>query len=195
MHGQGHAGRYNHRKIAETQLPRLLREQAPDPDPHGIARVLDVAQHGRHDHDSEPNPEENEEAAEVSVFAVDVEMGHARGILDCREKALPLLGPDLPSCRRYRMSRRRRICRDWSGAAATVVSTSLLGSGWTGRRSYLDRPEGGTSGNPFDDGTKEPSAKARRSFRCCLCASRARSSSTKGRRSVAVDMIALSSCV
>ena len=42
--------------------------------PQRISGVFDVPQHSRDDHDSESDPEQNEEASEVSIFASRIEV-------------------------------------------------------------------------------------------------------------------------
>lgn len=50
-----------------------------------ITGFFDVAQHGGYDQDRQPNPEENEEASEIPVVAVRIEMGDSWGIVDGME--------------------------------------------------------------------------------------------------------------
>src|SRR5690242_1115530 len=87
---QGRAS--DHGTVDEPQLPDLLLEQVPLPDLEGVARLLDLAQHGGNDHDGQADPEQHKEAAEVAVVARGVEVGDAVHVLDSREHAPLLLG-------------------------------------------------------------------------------------------------------
>lgn len=76
-------------------MPQLDGEEGPNLDAHGVARVLDVAQHGGDGHDSQADPKEAEEAMEVAIVRVGVEVGDAARELDGREDTSSLLGASL----------------------------------------------------------------------------------------------------
>jgi hypothetical protein len=61
----------------------------------GISSLGHVSKHGREDHDRESDPKQNEEASEIMVVAVWVEVGNAVHVFDTREHALFLLGANL----------------------------------------------------------------------------------------------------
>ena len=63
--------------------------------PQRISCVLDIPQHSRDDHDSKSNPEQNEEASEVSIFTSRIEVGHSGSVFDCRKHPVLLLRSDL----------------------------------------------------------------------------------------------------
>lgn len=106
QHAQG--GARNHEKVGNGQVPQLHREQAPDLEAQREARVLHVAEHGGDAHDGQANPEEVEEAMEVAVVAVGIEVTDARGVVDCWEETTALLGADL-------FARCREVLEGWRG--------------------------------------------------------------------------------
>lgn len=108
----GRAG--DHEEVGNGQMPQLIGEQAPDLHAHGISRILHVAQHGGDAHDGEANPEEVEEAMEVTIIALGIEVGDARGELDGREDAAALFGTNLLARRGKRFCRRRSVF--WDGS-------------------------------------------------------------------------------
>lgn len=76
-------------------MPQLDGEEGPDLDAHGVASVLDIAQHGGDGHDGQTNPEEVEKAMEVAIVGVGIEVGDAAREFDGREDAASLLGASL----------------------------------------------------------------------------------------------------
>lgn len=66
--------------------------------PQRISCVFDVPQHSRDDHDSESDPEQNEETSEVSIFASWIKVRYPGSVFDCRKNPVLLLCSDmLPS--------------------------------------------------------------------------------------------------
>ena len=68
--------------------------------PQRISSVFDIPQHSRDDHDSESDPEQNEEASEISIITSWIEVRHSGGVLDCRKHPVLLLRSDLLASRR-----------------------------------------------------------------------------------------------
>ena len=95
MQGQTERCTGHHGQITERQVPNTDGEQTPDLDPHRETGLLDVPQHRRHDHDGQPNPEQSEEAMEVSMLAVGVKVGESSGVVDGGEEPMFLLGSDV----------------------------------------------------------------------------------------------------
>lgn len=114
MQRQADGGAGDHEEVGDGQMPQLVGEQAPDLHAHGVSRILHIAQHGGDAHDGEADPEEVEEAMEVAVVALGVEVGDARGELDGREDAAALLGADLLAGGRKRFRRWRSVF--WDGS-------------------------------------------------------------------------------
>lgn len=114
MQRQADGGAGDHEEVGDGQVPQFVGEQAPDLHAHGVSRILHIAQHGGDAHDGEADPEEVEEAMEVAVVALGVEVGDARGELDGREDAAALLGADLLAGGRKRFGRWRSVF--WDGS-------------------------------------------------------------------------------
>jgi hypothetical protein len=74
MNGQAQACTRNHRQVTEAELPDVGREEGPHLNSQGVACILDVSQNRCHDHDHQTDPKEREEAAEISMVTVGVEM-------------------------------------------------------------------------------------------------------------------------
>lgn len=85
----------SHKGIARGQLIDILRKQGPLADIQKGARLFQVTQHGREDHDGQADPEKDEEAGEVGIFTGRVEVGDARLVLDGREEPPFVLVTDL----------------------------------------------------------------------------------------------------
>lgn len=115
----------HHGTIYYAQLPDLLPEQLPLPDLEGVACLFDLAQHRGNDHDGQADPEQHEEAAEVTVVACGVEVGDAIDVLDGREYAPLLLGADLAARRGRSLDGGGRIGGDGRGSAATWSQYAL----------------------------------------------------------------------
>lgn len=111
---QADGGAGDHEEVGNGQVPQLVGEQAPDLHTQRISRVLHVAQHGGDAHDGEADPEEVEEAMEVAIVALGVEVRDARGELDGGEDAATLLGANLLAGGRERFGRWRSVFRDGS---------------------------------------------------------------------------------
>ena len=84
-----------HKRIAHSQLVYILREQRPLPDVQDGAGLFEVAQRGREGHDGQADPEEDEEAGEVGIFARRIEVGDTRLVFDGREDATAVLLAEL----------------------------------------------------------------------------------------------------
>ena len=63
--------------------------------PQRVSRVLDVSQHSCDDHDGEADPEQHEEASEISIFTSWIEMRHPGGVFDRRKHSVLLLCSNL----------------------------------------------------------------------------------------------------
>jgi hypothetical protein len=100
VQGQGDGSAGNHQEVDDGQVPELYRKQAPDLNAQRVPRVLDIPQHGRYGHDGKADPKEVEEAMEVAVVAVRIEVGYAARELDRGEESSALLGTRLLACRR-----------------------------------------------------------------------------------------------
>ena len=68
--------------------------------PKGISGLFDVAQRGGHDQNCQPDPEEDEEASKVPIFAVRIEMGDSWGVVNGVERTMLCLGFCLLLCSR-----------------------------------------------------------------------------------------------
>ena len=85
MEWQADCSRSRHEKIADRQLPDVLGKQMPLLEDQRMARFFRISRHGGDDHDCQADPEQDEEAAEVAVLALFVEVRYARCIFDGRE--------------------------------------------------------------------------------------------------------------
>lgn len=92
MKRQTSKSRKDHESISQCQLPNFNREKLPYLNSHGIPGILDITQHCCDSHDCESDPKQNVETMEVSVFAIWIEVGDSRGVIDCREESPALLG-------------------------------------------------------------------------------------------------------
>lgn len=105
LEGQDARGAGDHGEVDEAQVPQLDGEEGPYLHAHGVPSVLDVAQHAGEGHDAQADPEEVEEAMEVAVVGVGVEVRDTARKLDGREDATALLGADLLACAREGLGR------------------------------------------------------------------------------------------
>ncbi len=116
----------DHEEFGNGQVPRLDGEQGPDLHTQGISGVLVIAQHGSDAHDGEADPEEVEEAMEVAIVGVGIEVGDARGEFGGREETSSLFGADLLACARQGLGRGRGVFGDGRRAtAARGLETAL----------------------------------------------------------------------
>ena len=74
MNGQAQARARDHRHVAEPELPDIGGEERPHLDTQWVPCILDVSQNRCNDHDHQTDPKESEEAAEISMVTVGVEM-------------------------------------------------------------------------------------------------------------------------
>ena len=74
MQWQANGSASTHEQIAEAQLYYVLREQRPLPEVQQGACFSQVAQHLCDDHDCEANPEEDEEAPEIGIAGLRIEV-------------------------------------------------------------------------------------------------------------------------
>lgn len=119
MDQNANARRSHHKRIRNRQMPQLDRKKTPDLEAQREPRVLHVAQHGSDAHDGQANPEEVEEAMEVAVVGLGVEVRDAAGEVDGWEDATFLLGAGLFAGGGQGLDGRGRIFGD--GSRATTV--------------------------------------------------------------------------
>jgi hypothetical protein len=63
-----------HQKVAHSELPNIFGEQAPLTDVERNTRLLDVLNHSRDHHNRKRNPEQDEEASEITIIALRIKM-------------------------------------------------------------------------------------------------------------------------
>lgn len=98
MQRQVQQGACSHCRIAEGQLPYVLHEDCTLSEWKGIAGLSEVPDCcGNHQYE-QPNPKQHEEAAEVSMLALRIEVGYAVLIVDGWKEALLALVSNLLSC-------------------------------------------------------------------------------------------------
>ena len=68
--------------------------------PQRVSCIFNIPQHSRDDHDSESDPEKDEEASKISIITSWIEVRHSGSVLDCREHPVLLLRSDLLASRR-----------------------------------------------------------------------------------------------
>lgn len=115
MQGQADSSGSDHEEVGDSEMPELYSKKTPDLHSQREAGVFDVSKHRGNAHNGEANPEEVEEAMEVSVVAFWIEMTDARGELDGRKDATALLGSSLLASSGKGLDRRRRIVGDRRG--------------------------------------------------------------------------------
>lgn len=94
-------------------MPELDSKKAPYLNAHWVSGVLYIAQHGGDGHDGQADPEEVEEAMEVTVVAVGIEVGNSTGELDGGEETSALLCANLLTGGRERLDGLRSIWGYW----------------------------------------------------------------------------------
>lgn len=127
MQRQTQPGAGSHERIAGGQLIDILCEQRPLSDIQKGSRLFQVSQHGREYHDGQTDPEEDEEAGEVGIFAGRVEVGDARLVFDGREDPPVVLVADLFADCGGGLDRGRSIFRGSWGASATAEGSVGVG--------------------------------------------------------------------
>lgn len=85
LNGEAEGSGADHGGIAQTQGHDVAGEDGVDLNSEGVARLFDVPQTCRDDHDTQADPEKDKEAAKVSVLAARVEMRDARRVVYCVE--------------------------------------------------------------------------------------------------------------
>ena len=111
----------NHGGVAEGEGEDISGEELVDLHSERIAGLLDIASCCRHHHDSQANPEEHEEAAEVAVLASGVKVRDARGVVDVVELLALRLGSGLLAGGRYGLGGGGSILGD--GSTSSTVAT------------------------------------------------------------------------
>lgn len=115
MQRQADSSGSDHEEVGDSEMPELYSKKTPDLHSQREAGVFDVAKHRGNTHNGKANPEEVEEAMEVSVVAFRIEMADARGELDGRKDATTLFGSSLLASSGKGLDGRRRIFGDRRG--------------------------------------------------------------------------------
>lgn len=121
MQRQAQRGTEDHSSIAESQLRYPFRQERPNTSSEWKPSILDIPQHCSDHHDSQPYPEQNEEASEITVITFRIEVRNTCGIVDGWEQAMLLLRSFLSSRGGYGDCRRRSIRRKGSRTAAVAL--------------------------------------------------------------------------
>ena len=95
--------------------------------PQRVSCVFDVPQHSRNDHDSEPDPEQYEEASEVSILASWIEVRHPGSVFDRRKHPLFLLCSDLLELTRWTwLMEEHPQVEEWNGHCSELIKTASI---------------------------------------------------------------------
>nr|POE88164.1 hypothetical protein CFP56_11393 [Quercus suber] len=134
MERQDQPGTCAHQPIHDGQLPQVLSEQRPLLEMQQTARVFQVPERGCDDQDSQPDPEQDEEAAKIAVVALGVEVRDAWSVLDSRKESSRGATVFTTGSGGGLDRRRRIVRRDGSVALARRVRKVLVVDGARERR-------------------------------------------------------------